>query len=543
LSFLFWISIDTFDYYFTFAVWLLIISFSLFFKLIYSYFFYNNFFNPVSDKKTFSHKPFNYFNFNLNFSSSNKNLNLSKGDLNWLMYSWLVNSKSEKKNIILENLFENKINLNWWNSHYDFFIKLYKLAYFLNLSSENYNIFFLNKNLKKISNKYYKGDYLNTLNFFNNSFFLKNNFSLISFYILNNYKNYFNAKSPSSLQFIKNRYNWNLYHLNQEFDNYSFLIKNKRGMFFLDELSYQKFSNFLFNYEELWSLNLFLKNQLNSAKWNRWLYRYSILHRKSLKNSFKLTLSKKLINSGFYDSKLFNKNIWASEHLAHLDHKNTFNSLFFNYYKDLFNNNTELNNFSHSFFLLNNGSQSNVLSLFNFYENSYFWYLKRFYLFNTLSSNFIKSKLTLNKSKNTIKDKNSLKYFTILSYFLNSFYVNLSLYSHFSDNSLQIPNLYSNLNSNELSYIKDLYLLNNENDLFNKDNLNLLYWLTNSSSKNNNLTFFNYLTFLNNNDKVSSVFFYKNNEDLLNFNFWLIYSLINFDKFYINDILYLSLFN
>ena len=543
VSFLFWISIDTFDYYFTFAIWLVIIGFSLFFKLVYSYFFYNNFFNPNSDKKIFSFKPFHYFNFDLNFSSSHKNLNISKNDLNWLMYSWLVNSKSEKKDIILEKLFENKTNKQWWGVYYDFFTKLYKLSYLLNLSSDNYNVFFLNINLKKISNKTYNGDYLSTLNFFNSSITLNKNLSLISYYILNNYKNYFTSKSTASLQFLDNRFDLNLYNLNQESDKYSYLIKNKSGAFFLDDLNYQKFSNFLFNYEELWSLNLYLKNQLNSAKWNRWLYRYSILHRKSLKSSHKLTLSKKIINSGFYDSKIFNKNIWASEHLSHLNSKNTFNSLFFNYYKDLFNTDKNSVSSSYNFFLLNNGTQKNSLSLFNFYENSYFWYLKRFYLFNTLPSNFIKSKLNLNRNKNLNRDKNLSKYSILLSYFLNSFYTNLSTYSHFSDTDVYFFDFYSNFGLNSLNSFKDLYLLNNENDLLNKDNLNLLYWITSNSSKSNDLIFFNYLNLFKTYQENSPVFFYKNNEDLFNLNFWLAYSLISIDKFYINDALYLSLFN
>jgi hypothetical protein len=113
--------------------------------------------------------------------------------------------------------------------------------------------------------------------------------------------------------------------------------------------------------------------------------------------------------------------------------------------------------------------------LFNFYENSYFWYLKRFYLFNTLPSNFIKSKLNLNRNKNLNRDKNLSKYSILLSYFLNSFYTNLSTYSHFSDTDVYFFDFYSNFGLNSLNSFKDLYLLNNENDLLNKDNLNLLY--------------------------------------------------------------------
>jgi hypothetical protein len=78
---------------------------------VYSYFFYNNFFNTNSNKQTFSYKSFYYFDFNLNsliFSSND--LKISKNDLNWVMYSWLINSNSEKKDLILEKLFETRIN-------------------------------------------------------------------------------------------------------------------------------------------------------------------------------------------------------------------------------------------------------------------------------------------------------------------------------------------------------------------------------------------------------------------------------------------------
>jgi hypothetical protein len=92
---------------------------------------------------------------------------------------------------------------------------------------------------------------LSTLNFFNSSITLNKNLSLISYYILNNYKNYFTSKSTASLQFLDNRFDLNLYNLKQESDTYSYLKKNKSGAFFLDDLNYQKFSNFLFNYEEL----------------------------------------------------------------------------------------------------------------------------------------------------------------------------------------------------------------------------------------------------------------------------------------------------
>jgi len=554
VSFFFWISIDTFDYYFSFLIWFITIGFSLFFNLIYSYFFFNNFSTNNENKKLFSTNLFSKLSINSNFN--NKDLYVSKHDLNWILYAWLTNANSKKNNKILENLFETTINKNWWNDYHDFFTKLYKLSFLLNLSSEKYSIFALNLNLSKISNKYFKGDYSNMTNYFNNSHLLNNYSSIILFYILNNYKNYFDFKnhSTNSLNLLNNRFEWNLYNFNSENDKYSFLTKNKTGLFFLDDFNYQKFSYFIFNFEELWSLNVYLKNQINSAKWNRWLYRYSILHRKILKNSHKITLAKRLINSGFYDSKLFNKNVWASEHLNKLNINENFSSFFNVYYNNLFN--TETTNFlNHKININNNGTQKDSLNLLNFYENSYFWYLKRFYLFNTLPNNFLKSKVkkstnSLTISNNLIDKKNNIftKYSIFLSYLLNSSYINLNNFSHFNNFSENYNEIYKNLNSktsfNNVYNLKDIYLLNNENDILNKDNLNILYWITSNSNKNNNLVFFNYLTINNNFNKINHSIFSNNTliKDYSNLNYWLFYSLVNLDKFFLNDIVYLSLF-
>jgi len=118
--------------------------------------------------------------------------------------------------------------------------------------------------------------------------------------------------------------------------------------------------------------------------------------------------------------------------------------------------------------------------LLNFYENSYFWYLKRFYLLNTLPTNFIKSKL--NKKSfitNNIENKNNSfsKYSIFLSYLLKSSYSNLNLFSHFNNLNILIDDHYVNMSyENLLNFnFKDIYLLNNENDILTKDNLNILY--------------------------------------------------------------------
>ena len=543
ISFFFWISLDTFDYYFSFLIWVLTISVSLISNLIYSYFFINNFSSRSHSLGTFS----NYSSKN-NFNS--KNLYASKHDLNWFLYSWLTNDKCKTKTVFLEDIFNTNLNSNWWKKNYDFFIKLYKIVFYLNISSEKNSRFYLTLKLNQINNTFFKGNINSFLFFFNNTSILTNYSSLLLSYFLNNYKIYFDEKNnkTSSLVFLKKSTEWNLYNLNNETNQYSFLLKTKSGLFNLNNLNYLKLSNFIFNFPELWSLNFFLKNQTNAAKWNRWLYRYSILHRKILKNSHKITLSKKLINSGIYDTKVFNKNIWAAEHLSKVNLNSQFTSFFTLYYDSLFNKNSN-NLINSKLNTTNNGTKLNSLELLNFFENSYFWYLKRFYNFNSLSTNLIKSQLKLNFKINdtsiAFNNKNNTndKYTILLNYLLNSSYINLNLFSHTNCSYLNIDNFFNNtkiiLNSN-----KDLYLLNNENDILSKDNLNILYSIVTNFSKFNSMLFFNYLNENTNVDfNYNPHFINKNFNDVYDVNHWIIFSLINFDKFFLTDLAYLSLFN
>ncbi len=545
LSFIFWISVDTLDYYLSFIVWITTITFSLFFNLIYSYFFFNNFSNNNLNKKVFHNQLFVKFSSNF----ADKNIYISKQDLNWILYSWLNNTTSQKTPKILENLFDNKISNQWWNNYHDFFIKLYKVTYLLNMFSTKNSLFTINNNLNKITNKNFKNNNLSLINYFNNSTLLNNNSNAILYYLLRQSKNYFETKNlqSSSLTFLKSNYEWNLYNFNNELTKYTLFLKNKNGFFLLNDFNYEKFSFYIMNFEELWTLNSFFKNQLISAKWNRWLYRYSILHRKILKNSHKLTLIKKLINSGFYDSKIFNNNIWAAVHLNKLQNIEAFNSTFNVFYENLFNKN--FSNFSYSQINMNNNySQKNSLNLLNFFENSYFWYIKRYYNFNTISTNFIKSKPQINTDLITVQNESFLKlndelkkYSFFINYLLNSSYINLNQFSHFNSINFSSFENYIIYNNN-CKDLKDFYTFNNVNDLLIKDNLSILYWITGSFNQKNNLSFFNY-NLIDNRNFISfpcRLLLDKNN--LNNLNFWLVYSLINIDKFYLNDVNYLSLF-
>jgi len=530
------VSADTFDYYLSFILWTFTLFFSIFFNTLYSYFFLNDFFNKYDNKKIFKNSEIN---------TNIKPIFISKNNLNVLLYSWLTNNSSHKNSKILEAIFDNKINEKWWNNNYNFFIKFYKISYILNLISDKNSAYQLSNNLNFLTNNSSKINDSDFLSYFNNNKFLKNFSNAIFFFSLKQYKNNFDEKnnSSSSLFNLNKRYDWNLYNLSNETSNYNFLLKNVDGFFILNNLNYEKYSYLFFNFQELFLLNNFFKNQLNSAKWNRWLYKYSLLHRKILKNSHKITLVKRLINNGFYDSKLYNSNIWAVNYLSKNVSNDSFNSFFNIFYGNLLNNSNRVEFLNKNSNFSNNNDQKTNLNLLNFYENSYFWYLKRFYNFNTLSTNLIKSKVTFNYNDsndseifNNNKNLINLKS-TFSSYILNSFYLNNKLIS----NTYTYNDFYENKTpsaSNEI--FKDYFISINNSSIINKNNLNVLYWLTSSLNEGTNLAFYNYIAyknFLNLNSEFSNISFNQNEV-----NYWIAYTLLNSDKTYLNDFIYINLF-
>jgi len=95
-----------------------------------------------------------------------------------------------------------------------------------------------------------------------------------------------------------------------------------------------------------------------------------------------------LVNSGFYNTTLFNKNLWASENfLRYNDAPLTLASLFNLYYPSF---SLIQPSYLNTRLLTKNNSQN--FELLNFYENSFFWFTKRFYFFNDVISNHVANK-------------------------------------------------------------------------------------------------------------------------------------------------------
>lgn len=93
-------------------------------------------------------------------------------------------------------------------------------------------------------------------------------------------------------------------------DKYYGLEYNLRlkGQFYVNNLNYQKL-NTLSLYKELINTPNVIQDQLKVINNLRWSYRYSLLHRRTMNKSHTLTLSKKLLSNGYFDSKSTKNNL------------------------------------------------------------------------------------------------------------------------------------------------------------------------------------------------------------------------------------------
>jgi len=537
-----WAIVDSFDYYLSFLLWSTITLSSLTFNFVYSYFFFNNFSKKtkISDlfiKRVKIKNDYDVF--------SDKRLSSSKFDLNWILYSWLSNNKVKNKHFLIENLFEAHVNKSWWEKNFNFFITLYKTFFFLNYINEGSDAYSVKQGINGVSSFFIKKNTNNLLLFISNNFLINKYTDVLLFHSLNKYSNFFSQKNNFLMH--KNFKNWNLNFFLKNEDKYVFLLKSKIGFFFFNDFNYQKLNCLFTNFNEFYTLNFYIKNQINSSKWNRWLYRYSILHRKIFKNSHKITMSKNLINSGLYDNNFFNKNLWNSVHFSKYENNAALSSFFKNYYRGLFS--LDRKNFLvFSGYNLNNLTQKKNLHLLSFYEKSYFWFLKRFYFFNTLPANAINSKFRINYKNNFIlndlidlQGNNYNKYSLFLNLILKSNLNGFSLLSDLPDKNFLNLNISKDKGEFSSFFSKDLYLQTSTNDLLSKDNLSTLFWITLTSSETNNNFF---LKYFNDSRIVFKNFNYVSStgNDKFLLNYYLFYSMVDTNYWFLSDTSYLDIF-
>lgn len=254
---------------------------------------------------------------------------------------------------------------------------------------------------------------------------------------------------------------------------------NNINSFYISNLDFKK-ANFLSKISELANFDMNLNDQLNTTNTLRWSYRYSNLHRRTMYNSHKLTESKKLISSGFFDVNITQENLWFSDKYARdLDSKklrkslspdNLISSNWKLLYNSTFSNSTLYNNINSSIFVNNN---NNFLRL-NYYESSFHFFLKRLSNFNNLFSNWIISAPS-NFKKVLVPSKNSLDGSLLNIYNLSLSKKPTQINPYITNNFLTPTN---SLSSNSTDFNKDLILIQKVQYFLTKKRVELLYNLT-----------------------------------------------------------------
>ena len=212
-----------------------------------------------------------------------------------------------------------------------------------------------------------------------------------------------------------------------------------RGPFYMTSLDY----NFLTLVSELPELRFVATHLRSGLKLNksiRWLYRYSMLHRKSTKRAHFLTLTKQLVSSGFFGEHMTARNLWA----AGTFFPATFNSpkiasIVGAQYRLLYGNWRQQTNTSNESSALGYQvalTQSDLsLPQLKYIERSFYFMLKRLHFFNTLPttgfSAAVTPRVTLDVARETTLT--SLESRRTLQWFL--------LEGMMSSSSLVLPNL------------------------------------------------------------------------------------------------------
>lgn len=157
-----------------------------------------------------------------------------------------------------------------------------------------------------------------------------------------------------------------------------------RGVFYGLTPGAAHYSRFLTNPQLSGVLEDIFKFQERQLKARRFLYNYSFLHRKIFQNITKLTNSKRLISTGFYQTEFFEKNIWASDFFATLKNPSNFLKAQQDLRYGAFVDPLQLHWYS------TDPTKTNTTYLnlghLSSYEETFFWIFKRFTLFGGLKA-------------------------------------------------------------------------------------------------------------------------------------------------------------
>jgi hypothetical protein len=268
-------------------------------------------------------------------------------------------------------------------------------------------------------------------------------------------------------------FEWNLHHFGNELAQAEFSdedIEWMHGPFYLFNQDFTKLNKFSLMNSEYVNFSEALTDQLNILKWSRWLYRYNVLHRKLIDNSHRITNTKKLLSSGFYDSRLMSHNLWASHFFNQKNNKNLLKTQTQSLYNDVFNLNKRVDINYRS---LGVNSSNKSLSHLSFYEKSFFFFVHRFQSLNrmvnlNISSNHTVKKVVDNKTRNGVSQTiyTNRQLLNTASKSIKASYDDF----YFLQNNIDTSNL---LNMTKASNSKSIWKEEESTSMFNLDISNL----------------------------------------------------------------------
>lgn len=255
--------------------------------------------------------------------------------------------------------------------------------------------------------------------------------------------------------------------------------------------------------KSLSALTFTLQDMNNLIKAKRWLYKYSMLHNKSIISAYNVVSVKKLLYPFSFTQDMLTKNFWL------------FNTL------DL-SQNTKCSNYVKNNYFTNVLPTSNLFPFIQEskvgtninYELSYYWFLKRLYFLN--SSNILDTKVA------NVANRNLNRLLT----------VNIPhSYPNNNDNFLKITTLLQKLDtlgSGNVSEIKDIFYHPVNTVFYNQNVLTISYMILSNRDLSNtgvkNYTLSSYSSILNESLTEYETYLYENSLPRLNgrfrFSYW-----------------------
>ena len=250
------------------------------------------------------------------------------------------------------------------------------------------------------------------------------------------------------------------------------LLSNLVQSFYLSQITYNTTNHLLTRNIEFAFLLKSLESQSNLRSTHKWMYKYNLLHRASLRDPFQLTSFLKHLAPSFYISTFFSRNMWTSSTIKknfprHVTLGSYHEALYS--YRSLYSMENTLQ-YHPIFRNLSNFSQ---LTLFT---TSYNWVLQRFYLFNTLPTHIMRWNMNFCGDANR-----NLQKFKYTSSSWNSNFqwsLNNQRWSYRSPLSAKVYSQESVLIATNLKPLSTLYLNYSEYALFAKLNIEIALNLT-----------------------------------------------------------------